>query len=85
MRFPRSAPHCVRRFSRNDRVLLCHPERSASGVEGSHLLPVCPEKKFFDRMNRIKQDSFKDKDFLTMKKLKIWFKNKMQELKATNS
>ncbi len=26
--FLRSAPHCVRRFSRNDSGLMCHPKRS---------------------------------------------------------
>jgi len=34
-RFLHSAPHFVRRSSRNDSKLPCHPERSASGVEGS--------------------------------------------------
>ena len=56
-RFLYPAPHCVRRSSRNDSRLPCHPERSVSGVEGSHFHPDCYVKnESFDRMNRMRQD-----------------------------
>ncbi len=51
MRFLRSAPHCVRRSSRNDSWLPCHPERSDSGVEGSPFHSVCPEKNGQDEQD----------------------------------
>ena len=45
MRFLRSAPHYVRRSSRNDSCAPCHPERSDSGVEGSHFHLAYLEKR----------------------------------------
>ncbi len=53
MRFLRSAPHCVRRSSRNDSELSCHPERSDSGVEGSpEIPPLAPTSLWLGRNDR---------------------------------
>ena len=58
MRFLHSAPHFVRRSSRNDSELFCHPERSASGVEGSHSIRFV--LKELDRIYRMEQDELKN-------------------------
>ncbi len=52
-RFLHSAPHFVRRSSRNDSKLPCHPARSASGVEGSfEIPPLAPTSSWLGRNDR---------------------------------